>query len=270
MANGWRQACCLLVAVGLSGVAAQSAPLRVLCTTTHLGAAASAIGGDAVEVTTIIPFGMCPGHFDLTPRQAEALRLAELVFYHGYERFITAVASGLPEGAVQRVAVAGNWMIPGVHREGAIALAALLSAARPERAEAFAENLRRYLAAIDAAVAEQGRVLAALRGQPVLGAAMNSDVAEDLGFRVIGTFPRDDELSAQHLAALLAAGKSAGVRLIIENLQSGGKAGAGMARELGARMAVLTNFPAADGYPAALRQNTAALQAVMTAVEAAP
>ena len=260
----------LFCALWLCAAVAVAEPLQVLCTTTQLGAATMAIGGDAVAVTTIIPFGMCPGHFDLSPRQAEKLRQADLVLFHGYERFLTTLAASMPDMASQRVDVAGNWMIPAVHRQGAAAVAALLSARWPELREHFTDRLGQYLQAIDDAVAAQAPVVAALRDRAVLCAAMNSDVAADLGCAVAGVFPRDEGLSAQKLATLISAGRKAGVSLVIDNLQSGGKGGAAIARELGVPVVVLTNFPTPDGYPAALRQNAAALLAALAPTEAAP
>ncbi|NLE53292.1 MAG: zinc ABC transporter substrate-binding protein, partial [Lentisphaerae bacterium] len=161
----------LFCALWLCAAVAVAEPLQVLCTTTQLGAATMAIGGDAVAVTTIIPFGMCPGHFDLSPRQAEKLRQADLVLFHGYERFLTTLAASMPDMAIQRVDVAGNWMIPAVHRQGAIAVAALLSARGPELREHFTDRLGQYLQAIDDAVAAQAPVVAALRDRAVLCAA---------------------------------------------------------------------------------------------------
>src|SRR6056297_188524 len=62
--------------------------LRVTCTTTALSAVVQAVGGDRMEVQTIIPFGMCPGHFDLTPGEADKLRNADVILCHGFERFL--------------------------------------------------------------------------------------------------------------------------------------------------------------------------------------
>jgi ABC-type Zn uptake system ZnuABC Zn-binding protein ZnuA len=193
-----------------------------------------------------------------------------MVLFHGYERFLTTVAAGMPDMASQRINVSGNWMIPAVHRQGARAIAERLGARRPELPERFAEALRQYLRDIDAAVAAQASVIAALRDRAVLCAAMNSDVAIDLGCVVAGTFPRDEDLSAQKLATLISTAKKTGVSLVIDNLQSGGKGAATIARELGVPMVVLTNFPTPDGYPAAIRQNAAALKAALASTEAAP
>ena len=81
-----------------------------------------------------------------------------------------------------------------------------------------------------------------------------------------GSFP----LGGATAATLISAGRKAGVSLVIDNLQSGGRGGAAIARELGVPVVVLTNFPTPDGYPAALRQNAAALQAALAPTEAAP
>ena len=97
--------------LSFSVVHAQS-PSRIetVCTTTQLSAILDAVGGGHFEITTIIPFGMCPGHFDLSPQEARKLIEAPLVFCHGYERFLDDIQFGATDSIV-RIELPENWMI---------------------------------------------------------------------------------------------------------------------------------------------------------------
>ena len=243
--------------------AAADEPLRLSCTTSHLGCVAQAIGGPYVQVTTIVPFGMCPGHFDLNPREAEALTKADLVLCHGFERFLDDVKAAQPGMEITRVAVAGNWMVSEVQEAGAKALTQLLCEHRPAHAESFRHNLTEYLRVISQAVADQVRELETLKGTRVICSSMNRDVVESLGLGVHAVFPRDEDISAKDLTTIVLSARQAGVRLVIDNRQSSGKVGRTLATELGVPWVLLTNFPpegiGKDGYAVALEQNRAAL-----------
>ena len=63
------------------------------------------------------------------------------------------------------------------------------------------------------------------------------------GLNVIATFGRPDSLTPQVVKELVDRGREAKVTLIIDNLQSGQDAGAGIAEELGIKRIILSNFP---------------------------
>jgi zinc transport system substrate-binding protein len=230
------------------------APLRVTCTTTLLSSVVSAIGGDRVKVHTIVPFGMCPGHFDLTPGEADKLRNADILLYHGFERFLKGVEPGA-QAQVVKAGVQGNWMIPSIHTQAVARVCKVLTAARPTSAARFAEQAQTYTQAVTEATARARERLAPLRGTPVLCANMNRDFAEWCGLLVSAEFARDEDVSVRALHAIIMLGKQAGVALVIDNRQSSGKIGRTIADELGVPYTMLSNFPegavpeAAGGYP---------------------
>lgn len=241
----------LAVLLSCLSVFAADDALCVICTTTHLSCATKGIGGRHVEVTPLVPFGMCPGHFDITPREAQALGKAELVLAHGYERFLEDVKASNPRIAVTKVGVDGNWMVPEVQKAGARAVTELLCARRPAMAAMFRGNLAVYLRGVDEAAGAEQAKLKRFQGTRVLCSSMNRQFIEWLGFDVLAAFPRDEDISAKALADIVLRAKANSVRLVIDNRQSSGKVGRTFADELGVPLVVLNNFPPDGPGPAA-------------------
>ena len=241
--------------------AAPPARLRVTCTTTILSAVVSAVGGDRVDVHTIVPFGMCPGHFDLTPGEADKLRNTDLLLYHGFESFLKGVEPGAKTTRV-KAGVKGNWMIPTVHTQAVERVRAVLTEAMPTAGALFAERAKGYARAVTQQAEKSMKPLAVVRGTPVICATMNRDLAEWLGCRVIAEFARDEDVSVKALHGILTEAKKAGAALVIDNMQSSGKIGRTIADELGIPFVMLSNFPDASSgtadrppYLAALSNN---------------
>jgi zinc transport system substrate-binding protein len=77
----------LLLLTGLSiallAGASGAAPLRAAASIHPISAIVREIGGDSLEVTTIVPTGADPHHFELTPKTAKAIYDADVVFTIG-------------------------------------------------------------------------------------------------------------------------------------------------------------------------------------------
>ena len=80
----------------------------------------------------------------------------------------------------------------------------------------------------------------------VIAAFWQAGFLEWTGFNVVATYGDPESLTAPMIKELVDKGREAKVTLIVDNLQSGQNAGAGIAEELGARRIVLSNFP--GGY----------------------
>lgn len=239
--------------VAVHGAANQSVPirnrLRVTCTTTLLSAVVNAVGGDRVTVHTIIPFGMCPGHFDLTPGEADKLRNADVLLYHGYEQFLKGVEPGSKTRMV-KAGVKGNWLIPTVHTQAVERVRAILTEAMPTAGALFAKRAEGYSRALTQQAERSIKSLAAVRGTPVVCATMNRDLAEWMGCRVVAEFARDEDVSVKALHGILTEAKKSGAALVIDNMQSSGKIGRTIADELGIPFVMLSNFPDANAATA--------------------
>jgi zinc transport system substrate-binding protein len=225
----------------------------IVCTTTQLSAIVDAVGGGRFETHTIIPYGMCPGHFDLTPGEAQKLQEAPLLLYHGYEQFIKGVKPG-DKTHTQQITVPGNWMIPGLHAKAVQEITPILSGLQPAHTDEFTARAATYSAMIMEAADSLQTALFPLRGMPVVCAGMNRDFAAWMGLRVIADFPRDEDISVKDIRDILAECRKQGARLVIDNMQSGGKIGQTIAENMDIPLVILTNFPetgvpVSSGYP---------------------
>ena len=243
---------------------------QILCTTTMMGAVAEAVGGADVEVYTLIPFGNCPGHFDLSPSEANRLRDVDLVLWHGFERFLDRTEPG-PRAQKVRIGVDGNWLIPEVHANAVNEIVAVLSGHVPPLQPVFRERATAYKQRVRAAGDTVRDALSAYRGTPVVCAAMSRDWVQWLGFDVVATFPRDDGISVGRLHNIIKTSREAGAALVLDNRQSGGRIGRVIAREIGVPMVMLSNFPALDTaasdpppYVRALTEQTAEIEKALT------
>ncbi|MBC7324688.1 MAG: zinc ABC transporter substrate-binding protein, partial [Moorella sp. (in: Bacteria)] len=85
--------------------------------------------------------------------------------------------------------------------------------------------------------------------------------------QVAGTYGRPEELTPQRVRELVDKGRQEGAKLIIDNLQSGPDAGAGMAKELGIPRVTISNFPGGlpgtDKWDQALQKNIELLLAAL-------
>jgi len=266
--RAWRTVVCLLAGLALAGCGARpSAKLHVIATTSHLSLLAQDIGGEHVEVVTIIPPGGCPGHYDVRPRDVQAAAVGGLLLKHGWETFTDRLveAAGRKQVKVATIREQGDLMIPTLRAKAAGQVGEALAEADPKHAADYRRRARRL--AVDIA-AEGEAALAAARadglvGLPTIAADHQAAFLRWLGLRVVGEYGRPEDLAPKSVQGLLRAARSSGVRLVVDNLQSGPNAGRQMAEQLGAARVTLSDFPGASQHTpdwrSTLRANIAAL-----------
>jgi hypothetical protein len=218
---------------------------QVVATHSVLGELVKIIGGDLIEVVTIIPSGFCPGHYDLSPSDYATLIDADLVLYSGIEPWVEQLGDATKEGAL--VQFSGSWNTPTAAAEKATAIATALSERIPEGAEIFSTNRDAYIVQLEAAglaLSERATALG-VSDIPVVCMQWQASFVSWLGFNVAVTYGLPEGLSMRDLVDLTAAGVAADAELVIDNLQSGIEFGGKLAREIGAVHVVLSNFPGA-------------------------
>ncbi|MFN3347078.1 MAG: metal ABC transporter substrate-binding protein, partial [Candidatus Bipolaricaulaceae bacterium] len=216
----------------------------VIATSEVFGSLARTIGGEDVLVITIIPAGFCPAHYDLRPADFLFLAKAEVVLYHGFEAWLDRFLANVnPEAKV--VQLRGPWNFPAVLAEKAQAVAESLSARFPEKSQLFQARLDTFLAELAALAQEIQTKAQELRlGEiPAIVMLWQEGFARWLGLNIVATYPPEERLSLKDLAELAQKGREHGVKLVIDNLQSGVSFGGRLAQILGASHVVLTNFP---------------------------
>ena len=219
---------------------------RVVATHSVLGEFAQVVGAGLVEVTTIIPSGFCPAHYDLAPSDLAAILEGEIILYSGLEPWLEELVA-TTKNAGTLLQLPGIWNTPEAASQKVVAIAGALGERFPENAHAFTENATVYvseLTAVGETLRERALVLD-VASIPVICMEWQVSFVTWLGFDVAVTYGLPEELSLRDLVDLAAAGNEAGVQLVIDNLQSGVEFGAKLAREVGGVHVVLSNFPGA-------------------------
>jgi len=139
-------------------------------------------------------------------------------------------------------------MTPPVQAEAIDKITAALCQVDADNSDSFRENAEEIKAAVEAKGTEiQARLAEAnVSDINVMCAEMQAGFVKWAGFNVIATFGRPDSLTPQVVKELVDKGRENKVTLIIDNMQSGKDAGAGIAEELGCARVILSNFP--GGY----------------------
>ena len=230
-----------------------TAKLKVVTSTSLIAQIVERVGGETVDVVNIIPPAQCPGHFDVKPGDIQKLTDAELFLLHGWqgEMFsqelidsannpdLTVVTLDIPSNPQS------NWMTPSVQQAATDRVAATLSQVDVENSGAYQASAAEYKNTIAAKEAEITSKLAEanLSNINVMCADMQAAFLNWVGLNVVTFYGRPDSLTPQVVRELVDKGRAENVTLIIDNLQSGQDAGAGIAEELGCKRIILSNFP---------------------------
>jgi zinc transport system substrate-binding protein len=204
-----------------------------------------------VEPRTLIPPGLCPGHYDVKPSDIEALANSKALFIHNYQQNFENI-TGLIEAAenpdliITVINVTGNWMTPPVQAEAVEKIAQALGEIYPENAAYYQGNATEMAQAILAkGEGVKDRLLdAGVEEVKVICAEMQQGFVKWAGFDVAATFGRPEDLNVLQMQELVVEAKEAGVALVIDNLQSGATAASEtMAQDIGAIQVTISNFP---------------------------
>lgn len=239
--------------------------LKVATGTSLIADIVKSVGGDKVEVVNIVPPTACPGHFDLKPGDVQKLAEAKPFLRHDWQgkMFTKELIDSVHNKDLQvvEIAVAGNWMAPPVQKEAVKKIAGVLMEKDPAHKSYYEEKAKRLLSSIEDKEKEiRSKLEAAHTGNvKVICSEMQQGFLKWAGFDVVATYGRPEELNPQKMQELINKGKQAGVKLVVDNLQSGPDAGVGIAKELGAAQVTISNFPGGfpqtDTWSAALEKN---------------
>jgi ABC-type Zn uptake system ZnuABC Zn-binding protein ZnuA len=263
--------------------------LRVVATTTQVADLAANVGGDRVQVTSLLRPGIDAHDYEPSPADIDAIARADLVVQNGVglEEWLgdTIESSGFTgpvvdasQGVRLRQVDGGAdphiWQDPGNARRMAANIERGLAAAEPADATAFAANLAAYTKELEALDAEVERQIDSLANKKVV---TNHDAfgyyLDRYGLELVGSvipsFDTSAELSGRDIRDLVAKIKATGVKAIFSETSLPPRAAETIGREAGVRVVVGTDAlygdalgpPGSDGdtYLKMIRHNTATI-----------
>ncbi|MEA1965602.1 MAG: metal ABC transporter substrate-binding protein, partial [Candidatus Aerophobetes bacterium] len=219
--------------------------ITVVCTTSLLGEFVEKIGKDRLEVTAIVPQGICPAHYDIKPGDVQAVIRASLVFSHGMESWLENLIKVSRNETLKKIKIKGEWDSPALVVKQLELITEALCEVSPSDADYFEENRALLVNSINEAARRIKNQAEELNlGQvKVLCIKWQEDFVRWLGLDVVATYPPPERISLKQVLELTKKGEEKEVSLIIDNLQSGTDFGAKLASQIGATQVVLTNFP---------------------------
>lgn len=262
----------VLTACGGAQPSAGSNRLQVLATTSIVADVVRQVGGDYVQVTTLLPLGADPHTFEPRPQDAAAIADAQIVFANGagLEEFLepllesagatdklVEVSAGIDllpfegeeehhEGEEHHHDEGGDphtWMDPNNVVIWTRNIAAALSAADADHADAYQTNAEAYIAQLqelDGWIRQQAALVPLEERLFVSDHAVWGYFAQEYGFRQVGTitgsFSSNASPSAQELATLEDEIRSLGVRVVLVGADINPALAQQVAQDTGARL----------------------------------
>ena len=243
----------LVVIVAAFIVHAHSAPTSVdiMAGSSLISNIVQDVADGKLETRTLIPPGVCPGHYDVMPSDIEALANSKALFIHDYQQNFQNINGAIAAAenhnlTITVLNVTGNWMVPAVQAEAVDKIAQALGELDPENAAYYQQRAAdREQAILDYGEEVKNRLQdAGVANVNVICAEMQAGFVSWAGFNITATFGRPEDLTPAQVADLITQAREAGVALVIDNLQSGSTTlGTSMEQDIEAIPVTISNFP---------------------------
>ena len=249
-----------LAAAGCSGAdgagGGEGGRLRVVATTTQVADLAANVGGDRVQVTSLLKPGVDAHDYEPSPADLDAIARADVVLENGVglEEWLgdTIESSGFDGPVVETSQgvrlrqVDGEpdphiWQNPRNARQMAVNIERGLATADPAAAAAFAASLAAYTRQLDALDAEVERQIDSLASRKIV---TNHDAfgyyLDRYGLELVGSvipsFDSSAELSGRDIRDLVARIKASGARAVFSETSLPPRTAETIGREAGVKV----------------------------------
>ncbi len=241
--------------------------IGIVTSTTDISSVVEVLAPDDAKVVNIVPGGMCPGHFDLSPVEANLIFLSDLILYHGYESWFKKIGELKLDIDIVDLETDGSWMIPDVYLKGALEISNVLKKEYDSdsvRIEEIDKKYKKLKTSIDSFSFIVSGKKKSIKGLKVICNEHQKDLLEFLGAEVISSFSPGDDISLKEISEVIKVGREENVQLVVDNLQSGQKVGKTIADELKSKYIIFSNFPGENGYKATLLSNINLLMEILS------
>lgn len=221
--------------------------IEIVSTTTQILSVVKEIGKENVNVSVLIPAGICPGHYEMKPADLKKLLDGGIFVYHGWEGFVEDILNTISSSSAKafKIDVSGSWLVPHVQIEAAEKITKILENTDKKHKKIYETNLALYKKQMQNLDRKIKNFIANNRliGIKVVSSKMQKDFLTYLGFDVIDCFGSDEEITPGDIIRLINSIKNHNVKIIVSNLQSGTSTGEMLAKKTSLAHVIISNFP---------------------------
>jgi len=216
----------------------------------YLYAVVKDLCGDQQQILSLVPPGMCPGHFDISPSQVNRLCNCKTLFIFDFQQNIENAIPRIKKRGLKvcKIVAPPGLCLPDTYLSIAKQAAAALSqesSAKKKHYDLRLEEIEKRLENLTEEITEKIQK-SGLQNTRVIASQHQAEFVKWLGLNPASTFAgRDTVTPAQINRNLQEAGQNQ-IKLIIANKQEGTELAQSLAEHLKVRLVVFSNFPAAN------------------------
>jgi zinc transport system substrate-binding protein len=238
--------------------------VRLAVTNSYLQCAVEDLDTGNIDVFSLAPPGMCPGHFDITPAQVRQLRNCSLLLLFDFQSGIEKSLSGIKSKGLKTVLVQTQpgMCVPETYLDTCRQVCDILLEIFPGKKDTYSQRLIE----IEKRLSDLSKELrteiskAKLAGVKVLASGHQSKFADWLGLETLAVFSGSDSETITNINDCTKKANGQNVRFIIANKQEGTTLAESLAERLaGIQTVVFSNFPEVQtrslGFDNLLRSN---------------
>ncbi|MFA6424603.1 MAG: zinc ABC transporter substrate-binding protein [Phycisphaerae bacterium] len=213
----------------------------------YLKAVIEDICGNQQHILSLVPPGMCPGHFDISPSQVNQLCNCKILFAFDFQQNIEKAIPRIRDKGLKMFCIAPppGLCMPDTYLSIAKQVAAALSEEKPsqrayyESRLAEIENRMKNLSHEMLEQIEQSK----LKNSNVIVSQHQAEFAQWLGLNPVSVFSGRDTMTPTQINNNLQEANQNKVNFVIANKQEGTEFAEAFAEHLKTRLVVFSNFP---------------------------
>ncbi len=220
---------------------------EIAVSNSYLNAAVKDLCGIQENVFDLVPPGMCPGHFDISPSQVNTLCNCKILFIFDFQKNIEKAVPRIKQRGlkVRQVRSSAGMCIPDTYLTTAREVAKALSEQRPLQKTIYESRLSEIEKRLDILSRDiADRVKSShLHGTKVIASKHQEEFIKWLGLDCVSTFAGRDEITPAQIDRSLQSAREHKIKLVIANKQEGTAMAQTLADHLNVKFVVFNNFP---------------------------
>jgi len=216
----------------------------------YLSAVVKDLCGNQQQVFDLVPPGMCPGHFDISPSQVNLLCNCKILFVFDFQKNIEKAIPRIKERGlkVSTVKSESGMCVPETYLSTARQVATALSEQKPLQKKHYESRLieiEQRLNTLSENIVKRINK-SELRGTKVITSGRQAEFAKWLGLDYVSTFAGRDTVTPAQIDQYLQAARESQIKIVIANKQEGTEMAETLADHLNVKCVVFSNFPGND------------------------